>query len=247
MPRTNRVIKAAEDLDLDIDLEDTGPNEDEIEDGLEHDDDAVLESIDIDGVTDEDVAEMIRDLDEQKRSLIERSRKRGTQSTKGQHPTRETSAKRDARSRAPVREREINWTEASSLEAPPPREGMEQRWVRFQLGGKNDPRNWTRRSRGRWVPRSLESVDAQFAPPTISHGQLGEIIGVGDLILCERPASIGQARRKHFRQKHQRQVQAADRKHISRVERSDHPIKVSQKRDRPTVGRGTRQVTAQDD
>lgn len=244
MNRRNKIIQASEDIDLDIDEE--LPNEDEVESDLDSEEGTYIAEADEDALTDEEMLEQIQKLDDQKLALIERSRQAGRAPTKGRHTGRATAKQSVARAHAPQRAREVVWTEPSALEAPPPRPGMEQRWVRFQNGDKNDPRNWSRRSRGRWTPRHLDTVEGEYMPPTMNHGQHGEVIGIGDLILCERPIEVGIARTKFYRQKQQRQVAAADRKHLSRVERSDHPIKRSIKHAAPTVGTG-RRVRAQED
>ena len=240
----NKIVQAAEDIDLDI--EEDFPNEDEVESALDSEDSVYIGDADENGLTDEEVLAEMQALDVKKQQLIERSRQAGRLSQKGRYASRTTGKQQVARSRAPVREREVVWTEPSALDAPPPQPGMEQRWVRFQSGDKNDPRNWSRRTRGRWVPRRLESVDEKYAPPTISHGQYGEVIAVGDSILCERPVEIGIARRKFYREKQARQAAAADRKHLNRVQRGDHPIERTIKIARPTVGVG-RRVRAQED
>ncbi len=239
----NKIVQAAEEIDLDLD--DELPSEDEAEEALDSEESTYIGDAD-DGLTDEEVLAELADLDARKQQLVERSRQKGRLSSKGRHASRETSKQQVARARAPAREREVVWTEPSALDAPPPRPGMEQRWVRFQNGDKNDPRNWSRRTRGRWTPRRLDSVEEQYQPPTIAHGQHGEVIGIGDLILCERPVEVGIARKKFYREKQARQMAAADRKHLSRVERGDHPIKRVVKRADPTVGTG-RRVRAQED
>lgn len=198
-------------------------------------------------LTDEDVIEEVERMDSESRASVERSRTRGKASTAGRRPGRETTAKAEARARAPEREREVEWQPANTLDAPPPRPGMEQRWIRYTLGNENDPRNWSRKTRERWAPRKMDTVSDDFAPPTMAHGKLGEVIGVADLILCERPVSVGIARRKHFRQRHQHQMAAVTRKHTDKAQRDGHEIEVSVKRGQPTVGRGRRKAEAQED
>lgn len=198
--------------------------------------------------TDADVSEQLNRASEEEFARANKSRTRGRAPEQGPQRGRETGEQRAAKTRAPVREREYVWTPGESLDAPPSRPGMDQRWIRFRLGADEDPKNWISKSRGMWVPRALDSVPATYSPPTIQHGAMGSLIGVGDLILCERPMGMSIARRKFFRTKQARQMNAGQR-HVKSVEHDDHPISVTQKTDiRPTVGRGQkRRVTAQDD
>lgn len=244
--RKNKVLEAFEsELDEDEDISDTELSEDDIE--AEADGDAIgfTGDADADEFTDEDVEEEIARLDEQRLHLMERSRKKGRSSTRGSREERKGRPQAREVTRVDA-EREVDWQPANTLDAPPPRAGMEQRWIRFQLSENNDPKNWSRKMRERWAPRRLDTVDGSFMPPTIEHSKLGELIGIGDLILCERPASIGAARRKYFAAKQRRQVAAAERRAVNRVEDDDHPIRSSSKRSL-TRGRGRRKVRAQDD
>lgn len=242
--KRNAIVEA---YNRSLDDEDEEDSLDSIEQAEDEDADEFLEDADAGEFTDEDVIEQVEEMDAVQQAAVQRSRQKGRVSTKGRRQTRRTVEKVNARQRAPEREREVSWAPANTLEAPPARAGMEQRWVRFQLGDKNDPRNWSRKVRERWSPRRLETVPETFMPPTLSHGQLGEVIGVGDLILCERPAEIGKARKKYFRDKTQRQMSAAERRHASKAERDGHPIRVISKRDLSRgVGR-RRRVAAQAD
>lgn len=236
--RKNAIIESFNKLDEE-ELETESPAEsDEEENEYEHDDSEEL--------TDEEVIQEVDKLNSNKRATVERSRTRGKAPNLNREG-RSTVAREEAQARAPERDRQINWQPADTLDAPPARPGMEQRWIRFQLSNENDPRNWSRKTRERWVPRKMDTVSEDYAPPTLSHGKLGEVIGVSDLILCERPSEIGIARRKFFRAKEQRQMAAATHKHTDKAQRGDHEIEVSVKRDKPTVGRGRRRAEAQED
>jgi len=242
--RKNAIVEAYSRIEDD---EDEDTNLDSIEQEEDENADDFLADSDAGEFTDEDVVEQVDEMDATRRNALERSRKRGQVSTRGRRQTRRTVEKISARTRAPEREREVNWQPANTLDAPPARAGMEQRWIRFQLGDKNDPRNWSRKVRERWAPRRLETVPENFMPPTLSHGQLGEVIGVGDLILCERPADIGLSRKKFFRAKTQRQLAAAERRHADKAQRDGNPIRVRSKHETSRgVGR-RRRVEAQSD
>ena len=209
----------------------------------ESDDDFDLTAVD--ELTDEEVAADVDLLEAGKRASVESSRRRGQVSARGHQP-HVTSTKAAADARVPQREHAFEWRPANTLDAPPARAGMEQRWIRYlNASGENDPQNWARKMRDGWVPRKLDTVDDQYNPPTTSHGQLGTVIAVGDVILCERDRRIGASRRAYYRAKLARQT-AATQRFTKKVERPDHPIHVSEPFERPTIGRG-RRVRAQED
>ncbi len=245
MGRRNPIIDAFDNLEEEEQFEEL--SQDDLEEVEDDQADEFLEDADMNELTDEEVLEEVDEMDEADRQEVARSRTRGKASTRGQRPTRQTAAKKAARVRQPEREREVSWQPANTLDAPPPLPGYEQRWIRFQLGDKNDPRNWSRKMRERWAPRKLDTVPSQHMPPTLSHTALGEVVGVGDLILCHRPREIGLARKKFFRDKTARQLATAERRQVDKVQRGDHEIKTAVRRDAPTVGRGRRRVTAQAD
>jgi hypothetical protein len=186
-------------------------------------------------MTDEDVRESVTKMSERQRSAIQSSRKPGrAQAPTGPKRTHTTTAQAAHTKRNPPRVR-AEWKPADSLDAPPPLPGNEARWIRFRVGNDDDQKNFSQKRRSGWVPRTLDTVQEGYYPPTMKHAQLGEIIAVGDLILCERPMEIGIARRRYYKAKLDRQTQAGQR-HIRQAERSDHPIDVEHTRGRPTVG-----------
>ena len=84
---------------------------------------------------------------------------------------------------------ETSWKPPSVLDAPPPRDGMVQRWVATSILGKETPDNVYKRRRAGWEPRSADSV-GDFPIPTINHGQWNGCIGVEGMILCEMPKKM---------------------------------------------------------
>ncbi len=237
MKTKNRVVESFEN-DLESDLD---PELDSMEDGLDFDPNDPEEQ----GMSDEELIEHASQMSDAQTEALQRSRKRGKAPRAGAR-SRVTAAQEDARGRNPRREREFEWRPQNTLDAPPPRPGMEQRWIRYQLNAANDPQNWSRQKRQHWTPRKLDTVTEEFSPPTTEVAGLGSVISVGDLILCERPAYIGQSRRRFFAKKLQRQLAAAKRK-ITGVQDPDNPIMMVDRADLPpTVGIG-RRVRAQDD
>jgi hypothetical protein len=83
------------------------------------------------------------------------------------------------------REEELEWKRPSTLEAPPPRPGYVQRWIRTSIGASNDPQNVSKRFREGWRPRPADTVPRGYTPPTIMHGQYGRS-SVSKGISCAR-------------------------------------------------------------
>jgi hypothetical protein len=113
---------------------------------------------------------------------------------------------------------DAEWTRPSELEAPEPRPGYTQRWVRVRLGNEEDARNSMRKIREGWLPRSLDSCPEGYAPPTFLHSRLGNVIGVEDLILCEMPIKKAAQRNAHFMAKRDRMLEGIenDLRNVSR-------------------------------
>lgn len=191
--------------------------------------------------TDEDALEVSKGLSSAERLSMDRSRQRG----RVPHAESRGHKTNDARENREHSDNDFAYRPLNSLDAPKARPGMEQRWIRVMVGDKNDVRNWSRQQRYHWVPRQLETVPDSFNPPTQQVGGLGEVIMVGDLVLCERDARYGQSRKKFMAEQHRRQVKATKR-HVKKVERDGHEITVTDRDGTPTVGRG-RRVKAQDD
>lgn len=207
--------------------------------GVEQDD-----GFSIDGVeelTTEDVQDEYDTLTAAEKALIQRSRKRGR--AEPAHTGHSTPAQEEEVAQLGPPD-DFNWRPTMSLEAPPPKPGMEQRWIRFTAGGVNDPQNWSRAMRGQWSPRKLDTVPKGFNVPASVVQGLGEVVTVGDVILCERDRRIGASRRKYFRDLQKKQMAAAKR-HFKAVEREDHPISEYDPDIKPTVGTGRRRPQVQ--
>lgn len=145
-----------------------------------------------------------------------------------------------------VHDKDEDWAPANTLQAPPRRPGMVQRWVRHALGNDNDPRNWTRAMREGWKPRPLESVPGDFDAPTIKHSVAGTVIAIGDLILCEMPVERFKSRRKYFREKLARQLQAIERKPLNDAEKIGGPGIKSVNKKTVSYGRGRKTVATEE-
>lgn len=91
------------------------------------------------------------------------------------------------------------YVKPASLEAPPPRPGYEQRWVRVGVDGKIDEKNLARKLRGGWRARESSSVPKGYHLPKMSTGRLAGAIVVEGMMLCEIPRKLAQKRRDAIR------------------------------------------------
>jgi hypothetical protein len=133
----------------------------------------------------------------------------------------------------------IEWQDPSNLEAPPARPGMVQRWVRAAFRTGDDPGNLMRARREGWRPRLVSSVDKSYAPATIHHKSLGEVIAVEGLILCEMPIKVARQRYKFYQGLLSAQNEAIQRD-VHRDERPGQPI-IAERRSTVTRGRSPQQ------
>ncbi len=198
--KTNPIIAADEVLEIE---ELTGPEADENDIGYFDEE-----------LTTDDVEEIAESLDSESRYRVEASRLSGKNRDNKGKASKASAGKHDA---------PLEWRPANTLDAPPPRPGMVQRWIRFTLSNEDDPKNWTRKTREGWTPRTLETVPDGYTPPTLQHGKHGTLIGVGDLILCEMPRELHQSRKKYFRDKWERQLAAIERRPLAEAESKGGP------------------------
>jgi hypothetical protein len=80
-----------------------------------------------------------------------------------------------------------SWSEPTLLDAPEPRPGFDQMWVRTALYGQPDPGNVARNANMGWKPRPLDTVPTEFSVPSIAHGRFAGFVGVEGMVLMERP------------------------------------------------------------
>jgi hypothetical protein len=101
---------------------------------------------------------------------------------------------------------DIQWTPPQSLDAPPPRPGMTQRWIRAQNGPQQDIKNWSRKMREGWVPRDPTSLPKEWqglptAKMTHGNGTVANAIMVEGMVLCEMPMARKRQRDAFFQAK----------------------------------------------
>jgi hypothetical protein len=84
----------------------------------------------------------------------------------------------------------VGWVRPSSLDAPPCREGMTQRWVRKSIRGADDPKNLNRSWREGWRPRQPETLTEEWRIYANFADKTEGMIVVDDLILMEISSSV---------------------------------------------------------
>jgi len=99
------------------------------------------------------------------------------------------------------------WKLPAELDAPEPRTGFTQRWIRIRMNGSEDAKNSMKKFREGWLPRSMDTVPEGYVPPNFLHPQLGGVIGVDDLILCEMPISKAKQRNAYYQSKKDRMIE----------------------------------------
>jgi hypothetical protein len=105
---------------------------------------------------------------------------------------------------------DADWERSSELQAPKPRPGFTQRWIRVRLGTDEDAKNSMKKFREGWIPRGLDTVPEGYVPPTFLHSRLGNVIGVDDLILCEMPITKAAQRNTFYRAKRDRMIEGIE-------------------------------------
>jgi hypothetical protein len=142
-----------------------------------------------------------------------------------------------------VEDDDFEWEPTNQLDAPDPRPGYTQRWVRMNLVGKPDARNQSYSDHQGWKPRRLETVPEgdRKRYPTIADAKHGGIITNGELVLCEMPAKRAESRRQYFRDKSRRQTDSLLTEQIAQSERNArggfHAMEVTERKTRVTTRR----------
>lgn len=127
----------------------------------------------------------------------ERGRGRATQVDERTRETRAQETREDLFS--PVDE-DRPYERPTSTEAPPPRSGFKQRWIRVGFEGKVDERNLAQKLREGWRARRADSVPRGFHIPRIGSGRFAGTVMVEGLMLCEMPVKLALARARHIRE-----------------------------------------------
>jgi hypothetical protein len=121
------------------------------------------------------------------------------------HETRDGDA--DARNIPRSATADLVYKAPMSLDAPAPRPGYAQRWIRLGFrNGEHDAINVQAKDREGWRPRDPASVpkgDAYFSLSSSAH-QSGGVIRVGNLVLHEIPIEILRRKKQWLMEKNRR-------------------------------------------
>ena len=94
--------------------------------------------------------------------------------------------------------RKKEWTQPSSLDAPPAPDGYRHKWIRAETMGFDDTKNMAGRLRsGYELVRGDQYPGSEY--PVMTEGKYKGVIGVGGLLLARIPEEIVKARDEYFR------------------------------------------------
>ena len=94
--------------------------------------------------------------------------------------------------------RKKEWTQPSSLDAPPAPDGYRHKWIRAETMGFDDTKNMAAKIRsGYELVRADEYPGSEY--PVMTEGKYKGVIGVGGLLLARIPEEIVKARDEYFR------------------------------------------------
>lgn len=91
----------------------------------------------------------------------------------------------------------------------PPRPGMQQRWVRYMIGGEMDWQNLSKRDNEGWVRRVPNTVKG--LPPTRQIDRVGECIVASGNILMEMPDELYEIDKSRVADKTRTQTEAVEK------------------------------------
>lgn len=118
---------------------------------------------------------------------------------------------------------DMPWIRPSSLDAPPAREGMTQRWVRKSIRGVDDPKNLNRSWREGWRPRDPKTLPEEWRIyATFADSNEGMIV-VDDLILMEIDSNIIEKRKAAIAKATAQQMQSVEHD-LESSQLAGHPI-----------------------
>ena len=101
------------------------------------------------------------------------------------------------------------WAPPSRLDAPPSPLGYKHRWIRAEVGGKDDRVNIAGKLReGYELVRGDEYPD--YHVPTVEDGRHAGVISVGGLLLARIPIETLDERNAYYQSRANDQLQAAD-------------------------------------
>ena len=104
------------------------------------------------------------------------------------------------------------WRPPSRLDAPPPPDGSQYRWIRAEVNGNLDNQNVYSKLREGYELVRPENVPEEYRAmlPTMDDGKHAGVISVGGLLLAKIDKETVEERNTYFRQKAQDQLLAVD-------------------------------------
>lgn len=111
----------------------------------------------------------------------------------------------------------------SSLDAPPAREHMTQRWVRKSVRGADDPRNLNRSWREGWRPRDPSTLTEEWRVYANFADKDNGMIVVDDLILMEMSTSVIEKRKRAIEDVTAQQLHSVEHD-LESTQIAGHPI-----------------------
>jgi hypothetical protein len=103
---------------------------------------------------------------------------------------------------------DFDYRRPTNLDAPKPRPGYLQRWIRADLRSEADNNNWQLKMREGWTPRPPETVpEYEVLYGKAQHNGAG-VIRVGGLILCEMDERRVLGKRDYIRSLSRRQEES---------------------------------------
>lgn len=104
-----------------------------------------------------------------------------------------------------------SWKRPSQLDAPEPRPGYVQRWVRYRMGNQEDADNLDKMLDQGWRPVKRSAAKRVHELTADLRGKYGQYIVKRGLILMELPEKLAAERNKHYRRKLRQMTDAIDR------------------------------------
>ena len=148
--------------------------------------------------------------------------------------TDENRQPREAQTREKTSQRKP-WAPPSALDAPQPPEGYVHRWVRSEVRGYEDRKNFSARLREGWEPvRADEYPD--FEAPVVDSGKYEGVFGVGGLLLARIPVETVAERTDYFSQRNADQMTAVDQDMMRENAHSTMTISKPDRQSRVTFG-----------
>jgi hypothetical protein len=136
-------------------------------------------------------------------------------------------------------QRILSWENPTNLPDPTPQEGWEFRYIRTSILGQIDNTNVSRQFRSGWEPCRLEDhpeLKNQMMDHNSEWAGKGNI-EIGGQLLCKVPTELAEARKEHFRNMAQTQMESVDNNYLKESDPRMPTKQVFERKSRTTFGR----------